>query len=441
MSVINNICVILLYILWMGCQSPQAPVEYERPNIVLIMADDLGYGGLSCYGNSVLSTPHIDSLAANGIRFTDFHANGSVCSPTRAALLTGKYQQKVGMEGVIYVKGPTRQVGLDPGETTMADLLKDAGYSTGIMGKWHLGYDTVFNPLNFGFDEFHGYVSGNIDFHSHYDNAGIYDWWHNRNTIREDGYVTDLITQHSVDFITAHKDDPFFLYVPHEAPHVPFQGRTDTAYRYPNRTFTYHGPVKDQARAYVDMVEAMDDGIGSIMQSLRQHNLEEKTLVIFISDNGAEPFGHNGPLNGAKISLLEGGHRVPAIAYWKGRIAPGMTDATSMSMDWLPTFLSLAEISQADDPQLDGQDLSAVLLEQANLPRRYLFWRYRSQKACRQDQFKLLITKQDTQLFNLQKDLAEQFDISTNHPDQVKSLAAALADWENDIQGIEQKTN
>lgn len=441
MSGLNHICGFLLCSLWMGCQSSQGPMRPTRPNIVLIMADDLGYGGLGCYGNTLLSTPYLDSLAANGIRFTDFHSNGSVCSPTRAALLTGKYQQRVGMEGVIYVKGPTREVGLDPEETTIADLLRDAGYATGIMGKWHLGYDTVFNPLNFGFDEFHGYVSGNVDFHSHYDNAGIYDWWHNKDTVHEDGYVTDLITEHSIDFITTHRDDPFFLYVPHEAPHVPFQGRTDTAYRYPNRTFTYHGPVKDQARAYVDMVEAMDEGVGAIMQSLRQHNLEEKTLVIFISDNGAESFGHNGPLNGAKISLLEGGHRVPAIAYWKGRIAPGITDATSMSMDWLPTFLSLAEVEQADDLQLDGQDLSAVLLKQANLPSRHLFWKYRQQKACRKDQFKLLITEQDTQLFDLQTDLREQTNISANHPDQLQELATALVNWENEMQEIEQKTN
>ncbi|NND08620.1 MAG: sulfatase-like hydrolase/transferase [Saprospiraceae bacterium] len=436
----HNSILLLLILLSIGCNTKDHNAPHARPNIILIMADDLGYGGLSCYGNTVLQTPHIDSLSAHGLRFTDFHSNGSVCSPTRAALLTGKYQQRVGMEGVIYVRGPTRQVGLNPDETTIADVLKNTGYATGIMGKWHLGYDTAFNPLNFGFDEFRGYLSGNIDFHSHYDNAGIYDWWHNRDTVVEPGYVTDLITKHSIEFISKHRSEPFFLYIPHEAPHVPFQGRTDTAYRYPNREFTYHGPVVDKDRAYIDMVEAMDDGVGAIMQHLRRLQLEEHTLVIFISDNGAEPFGHNGPLNGAKISLFEGGHRVPAIAYWKGQIDPQVTDATAMTMDWMPTFLRLAQVPDMTDLMLDGTDLKEILLRQSSLPSRHLYWRYRKQKVCRKDQFKLLITDQDTLLFDLQSDLAEQNNAAVDHPEKVRDLSLALNEWEQSFSKIEQKT-
>src|SRR5690606_818458 len=153
--------------------------------------------------------------------------------------------------------------GLDTSQVTLAELLKASGYATGIMGKWHLGYKKEFNPVNQGFDEFYGYLSGNVDYHSHYDNAGIFDWWHNQDSLREEGYVTDLITAHAVDFIRQHRDGPFFLYVPHEAPHVPFQGRNDTAYRYPGRKFTYYGPVEDQKATYHEMIEAMDEGVGA----------------------------------------------------------------------------------------------------------------------------------------------------------------------------------
>lgn len=434
---LHTLLVLTMALLISACQSP-TPVS--PPNLILIMADDLGYGGIGCYGNDTIQTPHLDRMAAGGLRFTDFHSNGSVCSPTRAALLTGRYQQRAGMEGVIYARGETRATGLDTSTYTLAEGLRSAGYATGIMGKWHLGYDPKYNPVEHGFDSFYGYVSGNVDFHSHYDNTGIYDWYHNQDSIFEEGYVTDLITAHAVDFITAHQDEPFFLYLPHEAPHVPFQGRNDPAYRFADNTFTYYGPVKDRNRAYREMVEVMDEGIGTILDKLEGLGLAENTLVVFISDNGAETFGQNGPLNGSKGSLLEGGHRVPAIAYWKGKIKAGVTDQTAMSFDWMPTFLSLAGASAPSAMPMDGADLSALLFDHKTLPERPLFWRYREARTIRYGHWKLLLEKQDTFLFNLAADLGEQSNLAKLQPLVVDSLVLRLQAWEAEMDQVLQKT-
>jgi arylsulfatase A-like enzyme len=415
-------------VLFWSCGSPSSHQE-KMPNFIIILADDLGYGGLGCFGDSSLHTPNIDDLAGKGIRFTDFHANAPVCTPTRAALLTGNYQQRAGLEGVIYVKGETREVGLDTTQLTIAKLLKMNGYQTGLMGKWHLGYRKEFNPVYHGFDEFYGYLSGNIDFHSHYDNAGVFDWWHNLDSLHEDGYVTDLITEHSVEFIRQNKDNPFFLFVSH----VPFQGRNTPAYRFPGKAFSYYGPVENTVAVYNEMVEVMDEGVGKTMQTLRDNKLEENTLVIFISDNGAEVFGNNGGLRGSKGDLWEGGHRVPGIAYWKGRIDPGESTETIMTMDLLPTLLNLSQGSYAEDLNFDGIDLSRHLLENAEVEKRSVFWRYRNQKAVRVLEWKLLMDEKDTLLFNLEDDLMETKDLSDDKPEVLHDLLRKLGEWELEV--------
>ncbi|MCG2590939.1 sulfatase [Rhodohalobacter sulfatireducens] len=436
------ILLVNLLLIGAGC-TQQNNFKYIQPNIILIGADDLGYGGVSSFGNPGYETPNIDQLAEEGLKFTSFYANSAVCTPTRAALLTGRYQQRSGLEGVIYVRGETRQTGLAQKEITIAELLKKAGYRTGIMGKWHLGYREEFNPVHQGFDQFYGFVSGNIDYHSHYDNSGIFDWWHNADTLREEGYTTDLITEHSIDFIEENQDQPFFLYVPHEAPHVPFQGRSDPAYRFSDNEFTYYGPVEDRHRAYADMMTALDESVGRIIEKVEEVGIKEKTLVLFISDNGGlAEYGSNEPLRGSKTTLWEGGIRVPGIAWWPDNIEPGETNQPVIAMDFLPTFLGLARAEKPDTLHLDGINLSPLLFNGDDLPERNLFWRYRGQKAVRSGDWKLMISESDTLLFNLEEDISEERDLSGQYPERVNRLTSAIENWEEDVMsGVTLKTD
>jgi arylsulfatase A-like enzyme len=332
---------------------------------------------------------------------------------------------------------------MDIKEVTIADYLKKAGYRTGIVGKWHLGYRIDYNPMYQGFDYFRGYVSGNIDYHSHADNTGVPDWWFNLEKAEEEGYVTDLITQHAVDFIHENQNDPFFLYVAHEAPHAPFQGRNDKADRFPGVKFPYHGTVNDKERAFKEMIEVMDEGIGRIFTKLEELNIHEKTLVIFCSDNGGlQGYADNGPLRGFKGSLWEGGHRVPAIAWWPGTIeAGGKTDATVMSMDFFPTFVKLSKSQVEPEATLDGLDISELLLEGWELPERTLFWKYRDQKVARRGNWKLLAEEDTTYLFNLENDISEQINMISIQPGKMNELKQELDTWQiNVLNGVELRT-
>ena len=419
------------------------PREFEQPNIILIMADDLGYGDIGCFGNTEIETPTLDKLVAEGLRFTDFHSNGAVCSPTRAALLTGRYQQRSGIEGVITAKGEARQTGLAIEEFTIADFMKKAGYATGIFGKWHLGYRIDFNPVYQGFDLFRGYVSGNVDYHSHVDQAGIPDWWYNLERNKETGYTTDLISDYAVQFIEAHKSEPFFLYVAHEAPHYPYQGRKDNADRFPGRDFPAQGSRRDKKAAYKEMIEVMDEGIGKIVYKLYELGLSENTLLIFCSDNGGiYEIGNNGDLKGNKGSLWEGGHRVPAIAWWPGYIKSGTyTNATVMSMDFFPTFINLSKMETEQEFDLDGVDITRLLIEGHTLPERSLFWKYRNQKAIRQNDWKLIVDHDTAKLFNLKQDISEKHDLSEVERTLAVQLKAELDQWEKDVlENVELKT-
>ena len=412
-----------------------SPREFEQPNIILIMADDLGYGDIGCYGNDDIKTPNLDKLASEGLRFTDFHSNGAVCSPTRAALLTGRYQQRSGIEGVVTAKGEARQTGLAIEEVTFADFMKSAGYSTGIVGKWHLGYRIDYNPIYQGFDFFRGYVSGNVDYHSHIDQAGIPDWWHNLEKTEEEGYTTDLISKYAIQFIENNKDQPFCLYVAHEAPHYPFQGRKDKADRFPGRDFKTHGSRSDKEEAYKEMIEVMDEGIGQIIYKLYELGLSEKTIVFFCSDNGGmASVASNGNLRGHKGSLWEGGHRVPAIAWWPGYIKSGTyTDATVMSMDFFPTFVNLSKAETTKDYGFDGLDITRLLIEGRSLPERPLFWKFKRQKVIRKNDWKLIVDRDTAKLFNLNSDISEQQDLSLMEQDMAIQLRAELDFWEEDV--------
>jgi arylsulfatase A-like enzyme len=418
----------------------------KRPNFVLIVADDLGYGDVGCYGSEVNKTPHIDALAASGVRFTDFHSAGPMCSPTRAAMLTGQYQQRFGRVFDTAISGVRdRNRGLPHEAATIAEVLKQQGYTSACFGKWHLGYQPPWLPTSQGFDVFRGLGSGDGDFHTHIDRSGNEDWWHNNQIEMTEGYTTELLTRYSIKFIEENRKQPFFLYVPHLAIHFPWQGPDDPPHR--RKGMSYHedkwgiipdpGNVAPHLKA---MVESLDASVGAIVAALKKWELDDNTLVIFTSDNGGyltygtnfKNISSNGKLRGQKTQLYEGGHRVPTIVSWPGRIGPAVTTATGHSVDLLPTMAALAGVG-SDQFETDGVDLSPLLFDGQPLPDRTLFWRARSQAAVRSGAWKLYRNGKRTELYNLNDDLGEQRDLAEEQPDLVKRLNASWTRWETDV--------
>lgn len=407
--------------------------ETRRPNVIVILADDMGYGDAGCYGSKLLKTPHIDRLAAEGMRFTDFHSSGAVCSPTRAGLMTGRYQQRAGIPGVVYANPKrNRHHGLHTSEIVLSELLKDDGYATGMFGKWHLGYRKQFNPTLHGFDLFRGFVSGNVDYLSHVDGTGVADWWHNDVQTAEEGYTTHLINRGAVKFIEQHRNRPFFLYLAHEAVHSPYQAPDDPPVRAVGQPRIPGAARRGLARAYQQMMTEMDKGIGEVLATLQRLELERETLVIFFSDNGANRNGSNGPLRGFKASLWEGGHRVPAIARWVGRIKPGTEcDTPVISIDLMPTILATTGTGLPAGHHLDGVNLLPLLTEAGSLPQRSLYWDFRRSSAVRRGPWKLIVEglRIRPKLFHLTDDLGEQRDQAAEHPRQVAEMLTELKRW------------
>ena len=430
-----------------GCSS--ITDKEVKPNIILILIDDLGYGDLGCYGNSTNLTPNIDQLAREGIRFTDFHSNGPMCTPTRAALLTGMYQNRLGEKFEGPLSGKTQyDEGMPLEVVTIAETLKEAGYSTGMFGKWHLGYKDPYLPTNQGFDEFVGLHAGDGDHHSHIDRWGREDWWSNNTLSMEKGYSVDLITNHSTSFIERHKDKPFFLYVAHLAIHFPWQGPDDPPHR--EKGISYEKdkwgiiPDRENVLPHVKaMVEAVDQSVGEIIRTLKKLNLDENTLVIFTSDNGGyihynHEFKHissNGPLRGQKAEVYEGGHRVPFIARWPGKIDSGIeSNEITMTMDLYPTFAKMAGAELSNNLLMDGMNLSLLLFEEGKMPERTLFWKMDDEIAIRQGQWKLVkIGNQPYELYNLRQDISEKQDLVMEQAEIAKELWAMYLDWEEEI--------
>ena len=401
----------------------------QRLNIVLIMADDLGYGDLSCYGSDFIQTPHIDALAKNGVRFTDYHSNGAVCSPTRAALMTGRYQQRTGVEGVITAKSH-REVGLPLKEVTIAEVLRDAGYSTAIFGKWHLGYDIKkFGPLRQGFETFEGFVSGNVDYFNKIDQEGHKDWYIGDELKHVEGYVTDLINDGAVDWIGQHvkknTDKPFFLYLAHGAPHYPMQGPNDKGFREVGKIIR---EIPDDVKGtYKAMIESMDEGIGRVVAELDKQGLRDNTLIIFTSDNGqATRYGGSaGPLRGGKGTVYEGGHRVPMVMHLPVVFKGGkVNDELMIGMDLFPLITYMAETTPPKDLVVDG----AHPLEPVG--ERTLHWVHGKNHAIRQGDWKLVMKgNKDLELYNLKDDLGEKNDLAQQQPERVKTMREAHEAW------------
>lgn len=429
----------------MACSAAWGQDDF-KPNVVVILIDDLGYGDLGCYGSRQNRTPRIDRLAAEGARFTDFHSNGPMCTPTRVALLTGMYQNRFGRAFETPLGGRSGEgKGLPLDAVTMAEFLKERGYATAMFGKWHLGSEAPFLPTRQGFQSFKGLLTGDGDHHTQIDRSGGADWWHGEELVAEEGYTTDLIARHSVDFIERMHDQPFFLLVSHLTIHFPWQGPEDPPQR--QEGVAYHqdkwGILKDPmnvAPHVKAMVEALDESVGTVIDTLRRHQLDERTLVFFLSDNGGyrhygdthDQISSNGSLRGQKGEVFEGGHRVPAIAWWPGRIAPRVVDQpTAMTFDLLPTVLGLLGESI---PDLDGSDLGPVLWGQKGsegLPARDLFWRMGDERAVRRGPWKLVALPQRAPtLFHLGDDLSETHDLAARYPELTEELLETLSRWE-----------
>jgi len=407
----------------------------RRPNIVFIVADDLGFADLGCYGARVPVSPVLDRLAAQGVRFSQGYANAPVCSPTRFALMTGRYQYRLRGAAEEPINSRSRgsaTLGLPPDHPTLPSLLKDAGYRTGLMGKWHLGYPPAFGPLRSGYDEFFGPMSGGVDYFSHCDSRGTHDLWQGESEHHQDGYLTDLISKRAVDFIeraaTPH-GAPFFLSVHYTAPHWPWETRDDAALaaEVKDNLFHLHG---GNIHSYRRMIGHMDEGIGWIMAALAAKGVVDETLVVFTSDNGGERFSDNWPLVGGKMDLTEGGIRVPWIAHWPRRSRIGVTsEQQCMTMDWTATLLDAADVAADPGHPLDGVSLMRVLADPDATFDRPLRWRmnHRGQRALRTGRWKYLRVDDHDYLFDLSADERERANHGGRDPAR---LAALRADWE-----------
>ena len=407
-----------------------------RPHIVFILADDLGYGDLGCYGCDDIRTPHLDRLADEGVRLTDCYANASICSPTRAAFLTGRYQQRINLEDALYYQEINR--GLPAKGKTLADALKKTGYATALSGKWHLGYNEELRPNAQGFDRFFGLLGGNHHYFEHMDRIGVPDLFLDRKPIKLDGYSTDLITDHAIRFLrelTLRK--PTFLFLSYNAPHFPFQGPDDREkFVKPKHKSWQLG----DRETYIAMVESMDTGIGRVLDEIDRLGLREQTLIVFTSDNGGDKHSRNAPLAKGKGSLWEGGLRVPGIARWPGVIPDGSTSGqVAITMDWTATFRRASGLP-ADPNREDGIDLLPFLTGKQPPKERSLCWRRvdgpirkikDDGRAIRRGDWKLIeMQTGERHLYNLKRDTDETQNLIHQHPGLVNRLSTALDEWE-----------
>lgn len=412
----------------------------KQPNVVFILGDDMGFSGIHAYGGDGIPSPNIDYLAENGIVSTNFRAT-PLSSPTRVCLMTGCYQQRAGLNHIFSEVDPMD--GLDP-EThpSFAKLLQNAGYRTGIMGKWHMGQDIKFNPLNHGWDVWHGYTMGNIDFHSHYNTMHKIDWWDGKEEKDEPGYVTYLINKYSVEFIkeSVQQEKPFFLFVSENAVHVPMQGPTDpplrTAEVCPYRN-DENMTDTEYRRVYQDMVKALDDGVGQIYKTLDELGVLDNTLIIYTSDNGGEQVaadkypGNNGYFRGAKGGPYEGGSRVPAIFYYPKEWGHRTTMEPMAAIDWMPTFLDFCNVE--NPRKVDGVSLMNTLRTAQPLEKRKLYSAVTGFQSVIDGDWKLIWNKDDQmELFNLFTDRNEEHNLAEMYPEKVEAMKQDIQAWWDD---------
>lgn len=423
-----------------------------RPNIVFMLVDDMGYGDIGCYGAPDAKTPVLDKLARQGVRFTQMYSNGAECTPARTAFLTGRYPQRVGgLECAIGTGNVGRyddairladkhELGLPVRYATLAPALKRAGYYNGVFGKWHLGYEPQFNPLNQGFDEFIGFLGGNVDYFTHTELSPLEVFIAQRQPTKRKGYMTHLITDDAVDFINRRSKKPFFLYVPFSTPHFPFQGpKDDTGKMHPKETFMIGTREK-----YVEMLEDMDKSVGRILKALSANGLEDDTVVVFASDHGAMKPGRNLPFSGWKGGLMEGGLRVPVIARWPGHLKAGSTSHQAGTlMDLTISFMRIGGAG-VRGRGLDGIDILRHVQQGRQNFQRTLFWRARrgdrTWRAIRDGSMKYVYKTEggveEEWMFDLSKDQGESNDLLKERPKVATQLKNKLVAWEKAVQPL-----
>ncbi len=427
---------------WFAKQEPRSPKAPSRahnegkPNVVVILADDLGYQDLSVLGSPDAITPNLDGLAENGIRCTQAYISAPVCSPSRAGLLTGRYQNRFGFEFLAapeVILAPGKQVGIDPGEQTIADRMKALGYYTGCIGKWHVGSEEAYLPTNRGFDEFYGSLGQSNYFH-----PTIVDSRAGSTEMIEtaDYYLTDDYSRRAVEFIHEHHEIPFFLYLPHFAVHKPYEASDQYLERFPN--------AEDPRRqSYLAMLSAMDDAVGAVLTALKEKGLEENSLIFFLSDNGGTQAGNNDPLRGSKGATWEGGIRTPFLVQWKARLPQGVTyENPIISLDILPTAVMAAggQIDEAWD--LDGVNLLPYLEGQKKgQPHEALYWKFGTQWAVRMGDWKALQAREERggsiqiakegppRLYHLSEDISEEWDLAQERPNHLQKLQGMWQAW------------
>ena len=415
------------------------PASRRQPNILYIMADDLGYADLSCYGRRDYETPVLDALAREGMLFTHAYANSAVCTATRVGLITGRYQYRV----PVGLREPLafEDVGLPPEHPTLPSLLRQAGYRTTLIGKWHMGALPRFGPLKSGYDEFWGIYGGGVDYFGH-DFGDQSDLWDGETRVEEAGYLTDLLAERTIETLDKRKADgePFFISLHFTAPHWPWEandeeGRAESG-RLAGNPGLGAGGIQHYdggtLATYAKMMKSLDDNIGRVLQKLAALGMDRDTIVVFTSDNGGERFSDTWPFTGKKSELLEGGLRIPAMVRWPGVVEAGSQSAVPiMSMDWLPTFLAAGGGRQDPAYQSDGVDIRAALAG-GTLPERSLFWRYgyRAQRAHRRGNYKYLKINDNEFLFDVVADPLERGNLKDRQPERFAELKAAWEQWD-----------
>lgn len=420
-----------------------------KPNIIYIVADDLGFADLGCYGGRQADfgdvSPNIDALARGGLRLTQGYSNSPVCSPTRFAMITMRYQYRLrgGMEEPINSKSKGNpKLGLPTEIPTLPSLLKKEGYDTALIGKWHLGYPPAFGPLKSGYDEFYGIMAGGVDYFSHCSSKGDHDLYVGHEEHHEIGYLTDLLSAKAVDYVKRQSaisnQNPFFLSLHYTAPHWPWETRDDVhlAEQVKGNLFHLDG---GNVETYRRMIHHMDEGIGQLVETLKENNLLDNTLIVFTSDNGGERFSDNWPLVGGKMDLTEGGIRVPWIAHWPAQIAAGtVSEQHCMTMDWSATMLDIGG-GQADAAYpIDGVSLRSVLSNPKQTFDRPLYWRmnHRHQRAMREGPWKYLKVDEHEYLFNLDIDERERANLAKVHPERLTAMREQWINWSHTVPEI-----